>query len=170
VLSITIFNALDLTYQMLNDSRYAAAEWLAARTRPGDVVEYFGPSSKLPHLEAGVITHQAADFHGMYVIPELDDAKVQEILTGWRTRQPKFIIIMPDHTSRQRPIPYSHTVPPQLYDALINGDLEYKLVAFFQTPSLFPWLRQPLLDYPVVNPPIRIFAAEQTISRLQDIN
>jgi hypothetical protein len=159
-LSISLLHAVDLTYQMLFDSRYAAATWLATQTKAGDSIDYFGAASVLPALKAEVNAQLATEFHGMYVKPKLDDGKVQEILAGWRSRNPTYILIMPDHTNRQ-PLPYSHTVPPQLYANLLAGKADYHLVAYFQTPALFPWLPLPLLDYPVVNPPIRIFAPSE---------
>lgn len=152
-----LLTAVDVTYQMLFDSRYAAAAWLAAQTKAGDNVAYFGAASVLPSFKADVVTTLATEFRGMYVKPRLDDGKVQEILTTWQAEQPTYVLVMPDHTNRQ-PLPYPHTVPPQLYDGLLAGTLGYELVAHFQTPALFPWLPQPLLDYPAVNPPIRLFA------------
>lgn len=160
VIGISLLHAVDLTYQMLYDSRYAAAEWLSAHSTAGTKIEYFGPASKLPALQYGVVTTQATEYHGMYVQPQVDEAKVQEILASWQERNPDYVLLIPDHTNLQ-PIPYSHTVPPQLYERMMRGELDYKLVAFFQTPSLFPWLGQPLLDYPVVNPPVRIFARRE---------
>jgi len=150
--------SIDLTYQMLFDSRYAAARWLAAQTGDGDSVEFFGPASNLPALKPGVTARVATEFRGLYTKPRIDAARAQEIVRSWRERNPKFIIIMPDYTSHQ-PAPYSRTLPPQVYQGLEKGEYDYKLVAFFETPALFPWMRKPLLDYPVVNPPIRIFAS-----------
>jgi hypothetical protein len=167
VLTIGLLNTIEITYQMLYDSRYAAAQWLAAHTEPGHSVEFFGAVSNLPALKAGVNTRLATEFRGMYVKPQLDEAKVQEILSSWRTRQPDFIIIMPDYTNHQ-PIPYSHTVPPQLYQGLLNEAYEYRLAAYFETAALFPWLRKPLLDYPTVNPPIRIFRPKNVVSAHTD--
>ena len=151
--------AIELTYQMLNDSRYAAAQWIAERTKPGDRVEFFGAQSVLPAFEAGVVSNPAAQPMGMYRKPRVDDQHVAEILNGWRERRPNFVLVMPDHTNRQ-PTPYPHWMPPQLYDGMMSRQVGYYLVATFKTPPLFPWHRLPLLDYPSVNPPIRIFAPD----------
>jgi hypothetical protein len=161
ILGRSVLISTDLTHQMLFDSRYAAAQWLASRTTAGDVVEYFGPPSNLPALKAGVISRVSTEFRGLYSRPRLDDTKAHEIVRGWYERKPKFIIIMPDYTSHQ-PAPYSRTLPPQVYRGLEQEAYDYKLVAFFETPALFPWLSEPLLDYPIVNPPIRIFASGET--------
>jgi hypothetical protein len=39
----------------------------------------------------------------------------------------------------------------------LDGSLGYELAAHFESPRLFAWLVRPPLDYPTVNPPIRIF-------------
>ncbi|MCA9973918.1 MAG: glycosyltransferase family 39 protein [Anaerolineales bacterium] len=146
-----------LTYEMINDSRFAAAAWLAPRLDAGDSVEYFGPVQNLPPLEAGVLTTMATEYFGIYVPTPKDDAKVREILQGWDTRQPEFIILLPDLTSPPG-VHYNSSCPPQLCDAMLDGSLGFPLAARFQTEPLFPWLPLPELDYPSVNPPIYVFA------------
>lgn len=159
VVGIVGFNLLRgtaLTYEMINDSRFAAAAWLAARTEPGDSVEFFGPIQKLPPLAAGVTAQPATEFQGIYVPTRKDDAKVQEILLGWEERKPTFIILVPDLTSPPG-VAYNSSCPPQLCNALLAAETAYPLAAQFQTPPLFPWLDLPALDYPTINPPIHIF-------------
>jgi hypothetical protein len=156
-LGLSSLHAVDLTYQMVFDSRYEAADWLRNEAKAGDTIAYFGPASKLPHLEAGIELQQATDYQGMYSVPDTGDVKVREILSHWEVSKPGFVILMPDHTSAQS-APYSHTVPPRLFTGLKAGSMGYRQVAFFQTPSLFPWLDMPQLDYRTVNPSIHIFA------------
>lgn len=148
--------ATDYTYQMVRDSRFSAGAWLSQRTVDGDVVAYFGPPSTLPPLRASVVTVRATENRGMYWKPRLDDAKVAEILDGWRARRPDFLITMPDYTSHGL-VMHSHSLPPRLYEQLLDGRAGFTVAAEFHTPKLFSWLPQPALDYPVVNPPIRIF-------------
>lgn len=159
VLGLGLLRGIDLTYQMIRDSRFAAGAWLAARVGPGTRVEYFGASQKLPPLPANVVTAKATEYFGMYRQPRTDLVKVQEILQGWKARSPAFIIVMPDHTSRPGD-PFDNTCPPALYAGLLGGTMGYRVAAFFQTPPLFPWLGRPTLDYPTVNPPIRVFMPE----------
>jgi hypothetical protein len=159
VVSLGLMRGLDLTYAMLNDSRYAAQKWLNSRTHVGTVVETFGPPSDLPPLNAGVITRQPIERVGVSE-PRVDQEAVRTIADGWRTRKPDFVIIMPDYTSPVRG-PYSLYCPPSVYRDLLNGGLGYRLVASFETGDLLPWVRRPDLDYASVNPPIRIFARDQ---------
>ena len=149
-------HAADLNHAMLRDSRYAAARWLASRTQPGDRVETFGPIANLPPLKAGVVSAQSIQFFGLMKPPRLDPTAVEEILAAWKRHRPKFVLIQPDYTSRGAP--FSASCPPQIYDGLILGRYGYRLAMVFHTPSLLPWAARPPLDYPVVNPPIRIFA------------
>ena len=141
---------------MLRDSRYAASRWLASRTQPGERVETFGPIANLPPLKAGVVSAQSIQFYGLMKPPRLDAQAVQEIVAGWDQRKPKFILILPDYTSRGAP--FSASCPPRIYDGLTRGLYKYRLARVFHTASLLPWAARPPLDYPVVNPPIRIFA------------
>ncbi len=149
-----------LTWDMHHDSRYAAGAWLAERTQPGDRIEFFGASQTLPPIEPGVITAPATEFSGMFVVPRLDDAKANEIRAGWRERNPRFVLVIPDHTSTGA-LEHSLVLPPQLFASLVAGREEWRLVAEFHTAPLLPWLPLPALDYPTVNPPIRVFARRE---------
>ena len=159
-LGLCLLRGADLTYAMLRDSRYAAGSWLAARSVPGDHVEYFGATQKLPPLARGVVTSRAIEYLGAFRKPRTGADAVAEIIAGWKERTPKYIVSMPDHSS---PLGYldSATCPPSILDALRDGSLGYSEVAQFETADLFPWVRRPALDYPTVNPPIRVYARAQ---------
>ncbi len=159
---LNLLRGIDLTYAMLRDARWSAAAWLAERLEPGDHVEYFGASQKLPPLPAGVQTDRSTEYHGLFFQHDTSAAKVAEIIAGWQERRPRFLIIMPDHTSRPG-APFDASFPPALYRRLVAGSLSYVPAATFQTPPLLPWVHRPRLDYPSVNPPIRIFAPRDQV-------
>ncbi len=92
----------------------------------------------------------------MYVVARTDAERIEEILAGWDRRRPDYVVTIPDHTSPPG-VPHSHTLPPALYQSLLSGGAGYRLVAQFQTARFLPWLPRPSLDYPTVNPPIRVF-------------
>jgi hypothetical protein len=159
VLALTV-NALrgaDLTHAMIYDSRHAAGEWLSAHTGSGDLVDTFGPFHLLPPLKPEVRAENAIEFYAYERPPRTGENAVKEIVAGWRDRRPRFILTLPDFTSAPG-VPYSGSCHPSIYAALRDGSLGYREAAHFQTPPLIPWVRRPALDYPVVNPPIRIFA------------
>lgn len=151
-LGLQLLRAADLTQAMLRDSRYEAGEWLRANLETGDGIAFFGPRQKLPPLPPGFEPTRAAPYFGMYAPPVADAAT---ILAGWEESPPRFVIVVPDHTSHG--LEHSHTLPPDLYGRLLAGDAGYRLVHSARTPPLLPWVRRPPLDYPTVNPPIRIF-------------
>jgi hypothetical protein len=153
---LNVLRGIDLTNAMLHDSRWDAAAWLAPRTQPGDHVAYFGATQKLPPLKSGVVSDRSTDYHGLFYRHRVDQAKIQEILAHWRDQPPRFVIIMPDHSGRPG-LPYDASVPPGLYTGLLQGSLGWTLLATFETPSILPWVHRPALDYPMLNPPIRIF-------------
>jgi len=157
VISFNLLRGAGLTYEMIHDSRYAAAEWLASHTKPGDTIEYFGPARKLPHLASGVNSRRATSYGGIYVAARRDDTKAREIFSDWKDRQPEYIILIPDLTSSSGAL-YNSTCPPTLCEELINGSKGFPLVAKFRSEPLFQWLKLPDLDYPTVNPPIHIFS------------
>jgi hypothetical protein len=150
---------VDLTWQMLNDSRYEAGRWLAERSPPGTRVEYFGATQKLPPLPEGVVTERATPYYGMFQPVPVDSAQAVRILEGWQTTRPDWVIVIPDHSSKPGQ-PFDITVPPLLFDGMVEGRFEYRIVAFFQTPRLIPAVPPIPLDYPSVNPPIRIFSTD----------
>ena len=156
IIGISFLRGVDLTHAMIKDSRYAAATWLGVHAEPGDLVEYFGPADRLPSLKPGVKSALATTFFGVFRRARPDKEVVQDIEERWKERKPKFVIIMPDYTSPAG-VPHSVSCPPAIYENLVDGTLGYRQVAYFETPPLLPWVRRPALDYPSVNPPIRIF-------------
>ncbi|MEO6444505.1 MAG: glycosyltransferase family 39 protein [Gemmatimonadaceae bacterium] len=147
--------AVDLTYVMLRDSRYAAGEWLARTARPGDALEYFGSEHKHPPMPAWLSSRQAIPFRGSMYRADTTDVAVQAITAAWRERQPRFVVIVPDYTNPGKP--YTASCPPAIFRALENGSLGYERPPVFETPALVTWWPRPALDHPVVNPPIRIY-------------
>jgi hypothetical protein len=108
-----------------------------------------------------VVTSRAIEYLGAFRKPRTGPDAVTEIVAGWKQRAPKYIVSMPDHSS---PPGYleSATCPPEILAALEDGRLGYSQAARFQTQTLLPWVRRPALDYPTVNPPIRIFVRAQS--------
>jgi 4-amino-4-deoxy-L-arabinose transferase-like glycosyltransferase len=155
-LFLQLTRATALTYEMLHDSRLTAGAWLAARLAPGDRVEYFGASQKLPPLSAEVITERATPYFGMWGQHPTGPDQAASILERWRHSPPRYVLVIPDHTSRPN-LPYDASVPPTLYDSLVAGTAGFRLAALIQTAPLLRWPRRPPLDYPSVNPPIRVF-------------
>ncbi|MCA9738232.1 MAG: glycosyltransferase family 39 protein [Gemmatimonadetes bacterium] len=161
-LGLGALRGVDVTWAMLGDTRYEAAAWLAERTEPGDTVEHFGPFQKLPPLEAGVASRQATLYLGILGPTDTTAATTRDILDGWRERTPRFVLVVPDHTTQATTGPHSISLPPTLYRALMEGGTEYALVRTFESRPLLPWVQRPPLDYPTVSPPIRVFARRST--------
>jgi 4-amino-4-deoxy-L-arabinose transferase-like glycosyltransferase len=157
VLVVNGLRFLDLTHAMMRDSRYAAAEWIAAHLPPGQRVVYFGAIQKIPALPDRTQIELATEYNGLYGAHPVDDAYANELLRRLVERPPALVIVMPDHSS-QPGFPYDASVPPALYRALEKGEAGFKRVARFETPPLVPWVRRPALDYPSVNPPIALYA------------
>jgi hypothetical protein len=157
IVAYSLLRGVALSYEMMNDSRLAAGQWLSANTSDGDIIEYFGPADKLPPVEEGIIIHRATEYQGMHAHHRDDDERIREIIQGWAARKPKYIVIMPDHASRQGQ-PFNISCPEQLCNFMIEGRSVFRQEMMFKTPPLFHWLELPPLDYPVVNPPIRIYS------------
>ncbi len=148
--------AADLTWAQWRDSRLPAADFLRKVYAPGDRIEYFGVTEALPPLDADMVSRRimgreqwAGTFgHGPAVLDYL------------RREGPRFIVIVPDWSSG-RTTEYSGDCPPEVFEALTNGSVGYRLAAHFTTPSLLPGvLARPRLDYQTVAPPIRIFVRD----------
>ena len=147
--------AIGLTHAMLRDSRYAAGAWIAQHARPGDALEYFGSEHKNPPMPASLSSRQAIPFLGSMFRPDTGEQAIRTITDGWATRRPRFVALVPDYTNPGRP--YSASCPPAIFRALEDGSLGYRRVTLFQTNEWLAWLRRPALDYPVVNPLIRLY-------------
>ena len=154
---------IDLTYQMIHDSRYAATAWLEARLDAGDRLDFFGPDAKLPWMPPGVRFERANEYLGAVYPPKRAPEDAARIRARWASERPDVILVMPDVSSRDGE-PHNATLPPEVYEDLLEGRLGYRLAETFQTPRLFPWLSVPALDYPSVNPPIRAFVPGETVS------
>jgi len=150
-----LLQTVDLTHDMLFDSRYQASAWLDQHTQKGDSMLYFGAGLTVPPLRDDIETVKVQ--HRREALPTIEQ------------RQPDFILVMPldfnedRHRVEWRYGPhsiYSDYLPADVYATLVNGSLGYRLVARFQTPRMFPWLNRPFLSYATVNPPIHIFARQ----------
>jgi 4-amino-4-deoxy-L-arabinose transferase-like glycosyltransferase len=152
ITGLLLLQTIDLTHDMLRDSRYEAGDWLDHYTRPGDRVMHFGFAAKMPRLRAEV---------GQIRI-NLQSEALPSILAD----RPEFVVIVPQdinenrHRIEWRRGLNSAIAPlnPELFAQLVDESLGYRLVAKFQTPRLLPWLNRPFLSYPTVNPPVQIFA------------
>jgi hypothetical protein len=101
----------DLTRQMLQDSRYAAGQWLRHHAKPGDRIGYYGSEPhKLPFLPSGITAVPA---------------------------QPgvEFLIVIPWQDYERT---HEYDLPDLEYQALRSGSRGYRLVFDRQTPALFP--------------------------------
>lgn len=140
-----LYLSLDLALQMRNDSRYEAEKWLSANMARNSRVGYLGEINVLPRLRAD------AQLIGL---PKDGSASLDDL----RENGPEFVVIVPDWTSRPG-MQHSSFCPEDLYDRLHDGSLGYGLASVFETKSL---VKQQLLDYPSVNPPVRIFVKTGT--------
>ncbi|HYN08789.1 MAG TPA: glycosyltransferase family 39 protein [Vicinamibacterales bacterium] len=157
LVSSRVAMGLDLSYAQLRDTRYAAADWLRAHYRAGDRVEYFGVTETLPPLEGNVSSRRIMgreDWVG-------ERGHGQAVLEYLAREGPKYVIVIPDWTSRAG-MEHSGDCPPEVYAALLDGTAGYSLTAYFAPPSLLPdALRRPPLDNPSVAPPVRIFLRKE---------
>jgi 4-amino-4-deoxy-L-arabinose transferase-like glycosyltransferase len=153
--------AADLTWAQHRETRYAAAEWFAANARPGDRVEHFGPSTKLPRLGPGVEVRRVGgreEWKG-----DFDAAALRHALQG--ADAPEFVVVIPDWTSPPG-LQHSGDCPAEVFAALEDGSLGYRRAAWFPTRRLLPApLRRPPLDNPSVGPPVRVYARDLVIAR-----
>jgi hypothetical protein len=152
---------IDLTYAQYYETRGTAAAWFNTYARAGDRIGYFGITQQLPHLPATRQVERIADNPNW--TGRFDHGPV--VLHALATEGPEYVIIIPDLYSKPG-MERSGDCPPEVYEALVNGTTPYRLVAFFPTPTLLPgpW-RRPLLDYPSVAPPVRIFARQDVLGR-----
>jgi hypothetical protein len=151
IAGLLLLETVDLTHDMLHDSRYAAGEWLDRQMRSGDRVMHFGFASKMPWLRA--------DVEQIRIIPQ------DQALSAVREDRPEFIAIIPQdiNPNRER-VEWREglssviaPLPPDVFEGLVDESLGYRLVARFQSPRLLPWLERPFLSYSSVNPPVQIF-------------
>jgi len=140
--------AADLTYQMVRDSRYAAAAWFRRHARSGDRVGYYGDPLKLPRLEAGIVTLAMPGQTGPSPFPVDEQAR------------PEFVVVVPVQPHERD---HEFTMPDSIYRGLVNGSMGYRRVAAFRTPSLFS---KPVITF--VNPSVQIFAREDYWSQAGD--
>ncbi|HJU90502.1 MAG TPA: glycosyltransferase family 39 protein [Gemmatimonadaceae bacterium] len=160
VIGLGLLRGLDLTAAMLQDSRYAAARWVVANLQSGDRIDYFGPAQKLPPLPAAVSSEQALPYLGGPARQALGEPEAEQVRRRWRENPPAAVLVIPDY--RASTLPYGGAMPPAIYDELNNGSLGFALDTLVQSRPLFPWVRRPALDYPTVNPPIRIYRSRVT--------
>jgi 4-amino-4-deoxy-L-arabinose transferase-like glycosyltransferase len=140
----SLTRGLDLTNQMIRDSRYRLGEWFQSHARPGDRIGYFGAPKKLPQLSSALIAVQLEDFCTR---------------AAWTSAQaPEFVIVSPQQHFE---MVHEWSVPEQVYRALEDGSLGYQRVLRVQTRSLFS--TRPV---PFVNPPVQVFVRNDRLSQI----
>ena len=131
----TAARGVDLTWQMLHDSRTAATDWLRGVTTPGDTVGYFALSHQIPRMPDGV-TPAAAN----------PDA----LVAG--TTRPAFLVSVPLEDYERG---HEEALPAGVFAGLMDGRLGYHPGPVVQTPSWFSGRPATF-----VNPPIRFFVRD----------
>lgn len=151
ITAVLLLQTIDLTHDMIRDSRYAAGEWLDRHTKSGDRVMHFGFASKMPTLRTDVGQIRTSP---------------QEAVPLILGQRPEFIVVIPqDINGKRQRVEWRKglnsviaPLTPDVFEQLVDESLGYRLVARFQTPRLMPWLDRPFLSYSSVNPPVQIFA------------
>ncbi len=132
--------AIQLDYAIGRDSRYAAERWLAEHTRPGAIVETLTPPTlynyypRFPscvkvrgsRLEAGT----AWDVR----VPSRDRVQMPNLYSG--RGDPDYIVLSEIWYYRFLEDP--ETREAEVLRELFRGDLGYRAVAYFYTPTLVP--------------------------------
>ena len=139
--------AVDLTYQMVNDSRYEVANWMERNTKPNDTLGYFGGEGVPRHWSTAVMVRSDRLFDSNEPRP---------------TEMPMFLFSIPTHETESV---HERQLNERVFQGLLDGSLGYQQVVGFMTPALWP---RPLLSAPQVNPPVRVFARNDVVSRLVD--
>lgn len=138
---------VDLTRQMLNDSRVALGRWLCDNVAAGETVGYYGAARKLPRLACGIETIS------------MPDQAVQGRWVASGPQRPEFVLVIP-----QQPFEPVHewTLADAAFDSLMDGTRGYQQVYAAQSPTWFP-------SRPVtfVNPPVRVFARNDVAGRVE---
>ncbi len=154
----------ELRHAQLEETRGAAAEWIALHTRPGDRFEYFGHGQGMPHLDASRSSRRIAgrtEWQG-----EFDHGP--RVLAYLRAGGPEYVVVVPDWTSKPG-MERSEDCLPEIWQALLDGTAGYDLAArFVRRPLLegrLPWWRGVRLDSEMVAPPVRIFARRDVLGR-----
>jgi hypothetical protein len=153
-----LLQTLDLTHDMMHDSRYAASAWMSEHMQPGSSMLYFGTGMATPAISGDIKTIRVL--------------KRELALPTILENKPDFIFVIPLDFNQERHrvewrygphAIYSDYLPADVFAKLEDGSLGYRPVAQFQTPRLFPWINRPFLSYPTVNPPIHFFAREDRV-------
>ncbi len=143
----------DLAYRATYEPRYQATAWFAEHTRPGDGIEYFASPESTPNVPPDVVARPVAGI----TFQNGDMALAPRLFSYLRKRGPRFLVLVPDWTSRPG-METSFDCPPAIYAALKDGSLGYRPAAYFPAPRLLPAsFPAPRLDSQAVAPPVRIF-------------
>jgi hypothetical protein len=136
-----------LVRHLLRDTRLEAERWLRAGMAPGDRIAAAHEINALPRLPRDV------------VILKLPPGPAA--LDRLKAQQPEFVSVIPDWSSAPGSA-HSRAYPRELFEQLDGGSLGYALAAQFDSGF---WSARPLLDYPAVSPPVRIYRRIGSVRR-----
>lgn len=131
--------SVGLVRHMIHDTRRDAERWLASEMKPGDRIAAAHEINALPRAPQHAVVMKLPPGHAAL-----------SVLEG---QQPEFVSVIPDWSSVPG-TPYSRAYPPELFNRLDADSLGYVLAAKFDSGF---WREKPLLDYPAVSPPVRIY-------------
>ena len=140
---------LDLTYAMLNDSRYTLAAWFEANAAHGDRIANsdIDGAWRLPPVAHGLVTEPFDGF----------DPTAAALVQS----PPEFVVMVPMFRGEEL---HENYLTPEVYRQFTDGSLGYEQVFFYQTPTLFK-------AHPItyVNPPVTVFVRRDRLQTIKPL-
>lgn len=137
-ISTQLLHSINVTYTLLQDSRYAMEAWINENVPPGSVIESQVQVRYLPRLSE---VHSYEISGNAY--DAIDYSLAASDLTGdaLSVRDPDYILILRNIGLTGDPDTDDRSSVQRYYSHLLAGRFGYTVVAEFETPSLL-WYRQ----------------------------
>jgi 4-amino-4-deoxy-L-arabinose transferase-like glycosyltransferase len=131
---------VNLNLTLIADSRYAMEDWIRANVAEGRTIESPVRKRLLPRVadayDVRVVGNSGDSITGLAVPEELT-------ATALAKRSPDYILVLEGLGVTGDPAGWEQPVLLAYYEALLAGDLGYRIVADFETPHFLPFRQIP---------------------------
>lgn len=131
-----VFLSANLNYGLLRDSRYEIERWIRANVPAGARIESQIQQRYLPRL---------ADSYRLEIVGNSMDIVTYDVVSAdltadaLRQRAPDYVLVLHGVGVTGDPTTMRGEAPGEYFAALLGGELGYRIVADFETPSLLPY-------------------------------
>ena len=139
-LATQVFLVANLNVTLVRDSRYAMEAWIRENVPRGAIIESQVRERMLPYLSSDYDVRVAGNSENTITMAEVGDELTAGALAA---RNPDYVLVLRDLGVTGDPAGWDDPSLVRYFEMLMDGQLGYRTVAEFRTPSALPFRQIP---------------------------